>query len=73
LKFWVNIDKPTECYLHADTCGQVLKEETPLKGINEEKAEGGWFSFNSKEEANDFLAKRFPDKNLLIHACVHSE
>jgi hypothetical protein len=72
LKYWVNIDKPTECYLHADTCG-LVKKAPLLKGINEEKAKGGWFSFNSKKEADEFIEKRFPDKNLLIHSCVHSE
>ena len=73
MKYWVNIDKPTECYLHTDTCHNVLKEPAPMKGTNEEKAAGGWFSFDSRKEAEDFLEKRFPDKNLLVHSCVHSE
>jgi hypothetical protein len=59
----VNIDKPTKCYLHTDLCPSVLREET-LKGTNDGKAEGGWFSFNSKKEATDFLEKKFPDKSL---------
>jgi hypothetical protein len=37
---------------------------------NAEKAGGGWFSFNSREEAEDFLAKRFPDKSLFAHYCI---
>jgi hypothetical protein len=68
----VNIDKPTKCYLHTDLCPSVSREATPLKGINEEKADGGWFSFDSKEEASVFLAKKFPDKSLFAHYCVDS-
>jgi hypothetical protein len=67
----VNIDKPTNCYLHTDLCPSVLREATSLKG-NEEKADGGWFSFSSKKEASDFLEKKFPDKSLFAHYCVDS-
>jgi hypothetical protein len=70
LKYWVNIDKPTKCYLHTDSCNKVLREATPLKGIDEEKADGGWFSFNSRQEAEDYFKKRFPDKDLFAHYCI---
>jgi len=36
----------------------------------EAKAGGNWVSFNSREEAADFLAKRFPDKSLFAHYCI---
>jgi hypothetical protein len=72
MKYWVNIDKPTKCYLHTDLCHSVLREATSLKGINEEKADGGWYSFDSKKEASDFLAKKFPYKSLFAHYCVDS-
>jgi hypothetical protein len=67
LKYWVNIDKSSKCYLHADSCSKVASEAAPLK---EEKASGDWFSFNSKEEADDFLKKKFPDKSLFAHYCI---
>ncbi len=70
MKYWVNVDKPSNCYLHTDLCPSVLRE-TALKG-NEGKAEGGWFSFDSKEEASAFLEKKFPDKSLFAHYCVES-
>jgi hypothetical protein len=47
-----------------------LREATPFKGINEEKRDGGWYSFNSKKEANDFLENRFPNKSLFAHYCI---
>jgi hypothetical protein len=65
LKFWVNIDKPSECYLHADSCSKVPRDATSKK-----EAGGNWMSFNSREEAADFLAKRFPDKSLFAHYCI---
>ncbi|HEY9756729.1 MAG TPA: hypothetical protein V6C97_16290, partial [Oculatellaceae cyanobacterium] len=66
MKFWVNIDKPSECYLHRDTCTKVPRDTAPSK----KEAESGWYSFNSKEEAEAFLAKRFPDKSLFAHYCI---
>ncbi|NLF89457.1 hypothetical protein GX563_11635 [Candidatus Bathyarchaeota archaeon] len=67
MKFWVNIDKPSECYLHTDSCSKVPRDTAQSK---EAKAGGNWVSFNSREEAADFLAKRFPDKSLFAHYCI---
>jgi hypothetical protein len=64
MKFWVNIDKPSECYMHADSCTKVPRDAA------QSKAGGGWVSFNSREEAADFLTKRFPDKSLFVHYCL---
>jgi hypothetical protein len=75
VKYWVNIDKPTKSFLHTDICPEVVREATPLKGINEERKDGGWFSFATTKEARDSFAKRYPNKTLFSHACVgsHSE
>ena len=51
---WVNIDKPTKkCTLHTDcNCQYVINmKETPLKGIESMKRDGGWYSFISITEA----------------------
>lgn len=66
MKFWVNIDKPSQCYLHADSCTKVPRDSASAK----KEGEGGWYSFNSREEADDFLAKKFPDKSLFAHYCI---
>jgi hypothetical protein len=51
--------------LHSDSCPSVTS-----KGVNGEKANGEWVSFDSKQEANDFLEKKFPDKTLFAHYCI---
>ena len=67
MKYWVNIDKPTECYMHTDSCDTVPRDTAPS---NDGKASGNWYSFNSREDAAEFLAKRFPDKSLFAHYCL---
>ena len=51
---WVNIDKPTKkITIHTnENCTYVVdKKETPYKGIEELKRDGGWISFNGEDEA----------------------
>ena len=43
--------------LHAEGCKyEQAKRETPNKGINQRKKDGGWFSFPTEAEAR----RRFP-------------
>jgi hypothetical protein len=53
--------------MHADSCKKVPRDQ---QVSSKKKAEPGWYSFNSREEAEDFLAKRFPDKSLFAHYCI---
>jgi hypothetical protein len=62
---WVNVDKPTKkLTIHTNlSCVYVLdKKETPYKGIEELKRDGGWISFNDEDEAqiycNDIINKK---------------
>jgi hypothetical protein len=58
LKYWLNIDKPTQCVLHSEDCYYSKnKKETLLKGIGELKVDGGWLSFTSAKDARTFFSK----------------
>ena len=50
---WVNEDRPTrKDVIHIEGCKyEVGKRETPNKGINERRKDGGWYSFASEVEA----------------------
>ena len=63
LKYWLNVDKPTYCVLHTDICyWSRNKKETSLKGIGEEKEDGGWLPFANKKEAIDYFEKKLLTK-----------
>jgi hypothetical protein len=48
----MNIDNPTRsCTIHAASCNTVLLRNTNRKGIEKMLTDGGWFGFNSMEEA----------------------
>lgn len=50
--YLMNIDNPTRSYtLHEANCNTVLLRDTYRKGIEKMLTDGGWFGFNSKEEA----------------------
>jgi len=70
---WVEVDIPTNtCTIHSnlDCMYSVEKKETDLKGLNEMKAEGGWYSFVSLEEAKDHCLKLKDEKGFkTIHWC----
>lgn len=53
---WVNIDKPTKkITIHTDpNCIYIPKGETPYKGIERLKRDGGWLSFSTLSEAQDY-------------------
>ena len=67
MTFWVNVDKPTKtCTIHRRECGHVLKSETPYKGIKRLKRDGGWFSFASAEEAEDYCKREWQTKGYIV-------
>ncbi len=68
--FWVNIDKPTKtCVIHKEGCRYILSEETPYKGIERLKCDGGWFSFVSLEEAENYAKEEWEAKGYKVWQC----
>lgn len=52
---WINVDIPDRlCTVHKASCGLILHEDTPLKGIRKMKDDGGWYDFASIEEAESW-------------------
>lgn len=67
---WLNVDRPTKkCTIHSDeNCIYVVeKGETPYKGLEKMKKDGGWFSFKNIADAERFCKTRFPDYELVRH------
>jgi hypothetical protein len=60
-KFWLNVDKPAkQVTLHESDCVHVLnKQETEFKGVEEDKRDGGWHGFDSREEAENWYASNY--------------
>jgi hypothetical protein len=53
--FWLDVDLATQTTtLHKGDCIHIEPTSTERKGINEIRADGGWFSFNSIGEAMRF-------------------
>jgi hypothetical protein len=53
--FRLDVDLPTQtATLHRGECIHMASKATERKGVNEMKADGGWFSFNSAGEAMRF-------------------
>jgi hypothetical protein len=66
-KFWLNVDEPSQsCTLHENDCVHVLNNsETESKGIEEEKRDGGWYGFDSREAAEQFYQVNFAGFGLI--------
>lgn len=59
---WANIDIPTKSFtIHHDAgCRHVFERgETPLKGLDELKRDGGWIQFETFLQAHDFWSENF--------------
>lgn len=65
---WVNVDKPTKrCVIHRQGCQyEQDKSETPHKGIGELKRDGGWLSFASIEEAEDYCRREWEARGYIV-------
>ena len=67
---WINIDKPLKtCTYHSeDSCRHVMdKGETPHKGLDALKRDGGWIEFSSYLEARKFYSDHFPSFKFINH------
>lgn len=65
---WANIDKPLKKFtMHRDlNCIYIeKKKETPYKGINRLKRDGGWIGFSDEESALLFYKKKFKNKDYI--------
>ncbi|MFH2112817.1 MAG: hypothetical protein ABIJ47_16335 [Candidatus Bathyarchaeota archaeon] len=72
MKYWLNIDIPTGfAVLHRETCASCKPLNQRHKGINGLSHHGGWFEFESKEEAYAFYRADFPQiKWRLCKKCI---
>jgi hypothetical protein len=53
--FWLNADIPTRIWkLHREDCMYCKPRETHSKGVGVMNGYGGWFSFETVDEAYDF-------------------
>jgi len=70
---WVNVDKPTKkCTVHGEGCiYERRKAETPLKGIQHLKRDGGWLAFDKLEEAKSYCEHEWRSKGytMVLHTC----
>lgn len=70
---WVEVDIPTKtCTIHAnlECMYSIEKKETDTKGLNESKADGGWFSFGNMDEAENYCLNLKDEKGFkTIHWC----
>ncbi|MBO9130385.1 hypothetical protein [Bacillus sp. 165] len=73
-KYWLNVDKTGKLgTLHSSLCSFRLLQETPFKGIERNKIDGGWFSFQSTFQAKEWLPKNFPHYQYQeCSHCIHS-
>ena len=55
--YWINVDKPTRlCVVHSEVCRYARgKRETPFKGVERIKRDGGWMPFPSTQEARNYF------------------
>jgi len=69
--FWANVDKPTRtCVIHKDECWCILRKESPYKGIEKFKPNGGWFQFPSIRGVENY-AKEWEAKGYKVWKCKH--
>ncbi len=57
--YWMNVDHPwNRCTLHRSGCRhEQAKRETSYKGIEYLKRDGGWLSFPSDRDAEDYFRR----------------
>ena len=70
---WANIDIPTKSFtIHRDEgCRHVFeKDETPLKGLEELKRDGGWIQFEKHLEASQFHSEHFKQFKFIQCSCA---
>jgi len=66
--FWLNADLPTRIWkLHREDCLYCNSGETQSKGLGKMKGYGGWFGFETVEEAYEFY--RSQDERYIWQPC----
>ncbi len=66
--YWLNIDRSTKiAKLHRELCIWCRPHDQRVKGVNEMKNSGGWYSFESPGEAERFCQEL--DLDLLWSPC----
>ena len=56
MSYWVNVDLPTSSYrLHKTICPYCTPRQTLWKGVESLKRDGGWFEFETKDEAKKYM------------------
>lgn len=67
--FWLDVDLPAGiATLHRGECIHIEPKATESKGVNELRADGGWFSFDSAGEAMRFHKTRRLEGD--VNACL---
>ena len=67
---WVNVDIPTKmCTIHTNrNCDYIENKcETPNKGVDELKSDGGWMRFEGIVLAKKYCAENHPDFEVSEH------
>lgn len=67
--FWLDVDLPSgTATLHRSDCLHISPKASERKGVNEMRADGGWFSFDSAGAAMRFYkVKRLSGE---VNACL---
>lgn len=68
-RHWVNVDKPTRmCTIHGGGCTyEENKSETPLKGVGQLRRDGGWLSFGTREDVEEYCRVNWKGFNVRRH------
>ncbi len=63
---WLNVDIPSKTVrAHKEECRYCRPNSSLLKGYNKMDKEGGWFGFDTYQEAMKFYRENFLDKMTL--------
>ncbi len=66
--FWVNVDIPSKtCTMHTTECIHTKnRRETKLKGLGVLKSDGGWLSFGTFVQTEDYCKREWEPKGYTI-------
>ena len=66
--FWVSVDIPTKtCIMHTDDCIYTKRmRETKLKGVGVLKRDGGWLSFGTFLQTEDYCKREWEPRSYAI-------
>lgn len=67
---WINVDKPTKkCTIHTNLGCQYLakKSDTPYKGVEKLKRDGGWLSFSTLTDGENYCKTKHQNYSVSWH------